>query len=186
PVRPGAAVQAGDAPEPDLPPGGPGRGGRAAGGVPPVPEPARRRGARGALPGGPGGAAGRGPGGPPLVLAGPQSFLAAIPTVGWLGGRLSGRGLGLAYDDFGVGQSRLAALAQVPPDYVKLDQTLVQGLPHSRPLRELVRALGQVCAEVGSRLIAKGVQTEEEAAHALELGCRLGQGFLFGRPAPAA
>jgi EAL domain-containing protein (putative c-di-GMP-specific phosphodiesterase class I) len=92
--------------------------------------------------------------------------------------------IGLAFDDFGVGQSRLTALAQVKVEYVKLDRTLVRSLPSSQPLRELMRTVGQVCAGQGTQVIAEGVETEEEAEVSCELGCTLAQGYLFGRPQP--
>jgi EAL domain-containing protein (putative c-di-GMP-specific phosphodiesterase class I) len=105
-------------------------------------------------------------------------------TLGRLQARLREMGIGLAFDDFGVGQTRLAALAQLQVDYVKLDRTLVQNLPHSATLRELVQALARVCAGQGTQMLAEGVETEEEAKVACDLGCTLGQGYLFGCPRP--
>jgi EAL domain-containing protein (putative c-di-GMP-specific phosphodiesterase class I) len=99
--------------------------------------------------------------------------------------RLVVLGVGLAYDDFGAGQARLSELADAPPDYLKLDKTLIHG-PHQAPARqELVRALVRVGADLGIRLIAEGVEAEEEAAVCLRLGCEFGQGYYFGRPQPA-
>ncbi|MFO0844996.1 MAG: EAL domain-containing protein [Gemmataceae bacterium] len=114
-----------------------------------------------------------------------EGCVADVAALGRLRGQVHEAGFRLAYDDFGVGQARLTALAQVPADYVKLDRSIVQSLPHSGPLRELVRALGRVCADVGSELLAEGVETEDEMALAQELGCRLGQGYLFAHPLPA-
>lgn len=120
-----------------------------------------------------------------LVLEVHEGFVADLPTLQYLRSQLQDLNMQLAYDDFGVGQARLTALTEVPADYVKLDITIVQGLLHSRHLRELVRALGEVCADLGTRMIAEGVESEEEAAVCLELGCQLGQGYLFARPQAA-
>jgi EAL domain-containing protein (putative c-di-GMP-specific phosphodiesterase class I) len=107
-----------------------------------------------------------------------------IPDAGVLD-RLRQGNVRLAFDDFGVGKDRLAALTQVRVDFVKFDRTIVRGLPHSAPLRELMRTLGQVCAGLGTQVLAEGVETEEEARVCLDLGCTHGQGYLFGRPQPA-
>jgi EAL domain-containing protein (putative c-di-GMP-specific phosphodiesterase class I) len=114
-----------------------------------------------------------------------EGSVADVAALRRLRDQVHGVGFRLAYDDFGVGQGRLAALAEVPADYVKLDRSIVQNLPHSRPLRDLVRALGQVCADVGTELLAEGVETEDEMLIAQELGCHLGQGYLFARPLSA-
>jgi EAL domain-containing protein (putative c-di-GMP-specific phosphodiesterase class I) len=121
-----------------------------------------------------------------LVLEIHEDLIADISVLNRLRSRLCEMDIGLAFDDFGVGQSRLAALAEVKVDYVKLDKTLVRSLPSSQPLRELMRTVGQVCAGQGTQLIAEGVETEEEAEVCCELGCTLAQGYLFGRPQPVA
>src|SRR5262249_9662283 len=120
--------------------------------------------------------------GRPLVLEVHEDFAADLATFAGLRSCLGELGIRLAYDDFGAGQARLATLAQVAADFVKLDRGLVQGLPHSRALRDLVQALGRICADLGSQVLAEGVESAEEAALCLELGCQLGQGYLFGRP----
>lgn len=119
-----------------------------------------------------------------LVLEVHEDFVAELPTLERLREQLHGLGVQLAYDDFGVGQARLRALADVPADFVKLDMTIVQGLPHSRAMRELVRALGRVCADLGTTLLAEGLETEQEVEICLQLGCVLGQGYLWGHPQP--
>src|SRR5262249_46607462 len=90
----------------------------------------------------------------------------------------------LAYDDFGAGQARLAELVQVPADFVKIDRGLVQELPASRPMRELVRAVVRVCADLNACVVAEGIETAEQADLCRELGCHVGQGYLFGAPQP--
>jgi EAL domain-containing protein (putative c-di-GMP-specific phosphodiesterase class I) len=121
-----------------------------------------------------------------VVLEVHEDFMADVPTLQKLRARLSDLGVGLAYDDFGVGQARLSALTHAPADYVKLDRSLVQTLPHSQAMRDLVRALVRVCRDLGTQVIAEGLESENEVEVSQELGCQLGQGYLFGRPKRAA
>jgi EAL domain-containing protein (putative c-di-GMP-specific phosphodiesterase class I) len=91
-------------------------------------------------------------------------------------------GIELAYDDFGVGQSRLTELAEAPPDYIKLDKSLIRDL-HLAPARqELVGALARVSTDLGIRVIAEGIEMPDEANICLRLGCHFVQGYFFGRP----
>jgi len=91
--------------------------------------------------------------------------------------------LELAYDDFGAGQARLNELIETPPDYLKLDKTLVHGLDVSGARREMVAALVKVAKGLGVLTIAEGIETEAIADVCRELGCDLGQGYFFGVPA---
>jgi EAL domain-containing protein (putative c-di-GMP-specific phosphodiesterase class I) len=89
----------------------------------------------------------------------------------------------LAFDDFGVGQARIAELAAISPQCVKFDRTLIANIDQAtlervRVVRCLVRALN----EVQITPLAEGVETEGEAAACRDLGFQLAQGFYFGRP----
>ncbi|MCC6872944.1 MAG: EAL domain-containing protein [Sandaracinaceae bacterium] len=95
------------------------------------------------------------------------------------------RKIGLAYDDFGAGQSRLMELVEVPPDYIKLDMALVRDIDRSPKRQELVRALVSVMRDLGIEVLAEGIEREEEAHACRALGCELGQGYFYGRPVPA-
>ncbi len=94
-------------------------------------------------------------------------------------------GLGLAFDDFGVGQSRFAELAEAPPDLVKLHLTLVRDVHRSPERQKLLRTFICGARDLGITVLAEGVETAEEADVCADLGCRLAQGFYFGRPRPA-
>lgn len=93
----------------------------------------------------------------------------------------------LAYDDFGAGRSRINELIEVPPDYLKFDETLIRNI-HRAPSakRKLLRALLRMCRESAIQTLAEGVETEDEAHALRELGFDLGQGYLFGKPKPVA
>ena len=91
----------------------------------------------------------------------------------------------MAFDDFGAGQSRLLAMAEVPPDYIKFDMSFVREL-HLAPQRrrEILLSLVQLTRDSGIQPIAEGIETEEEEAACLEVGFDLAQGYRLGLPLP--
>jgi EAL domain-containing protein (putative c-di-GMP-specific phosphodiesterase class I) len=95
------------------------------------------------------------------------------------------RGLGLkvAIDDFGAGYSGLNLLANFQPDQIKLDLTLVRDIESHGPRQAIVRAVGQVCNDLGIDVIAEGVETEGEYTWLATEGVRLFQGYLLAKPA---
>ena len=95
------------------------------------------------------------------------------------------RGLGLkvAIDDFGSGYSGLNLLTDFQPDQIKLDMKLVRGIEHHGPRQAIVRAIDQVCRDLGIDVIAEGVETVEEYAWLANAGVQLFQGYLFAKPA---
>jgi EAL domain-containing protein (putative c-di-GMP-specific phosphodiesterase class I) len=94
-------------------------------------------------------------------------------------------GVLLAYDDFGAGQARIAELTEVPPDFLKLNINLIRDIHLSQPRQRLLRTINRVARDLGVRIIAEGIESEDEARICKELGCELGQGYLFGHPSPA-
>ena len=101
-----------------------------------------------------------------------------------LRGTLHALNIQLAYDDFGAGHSRINELIEVPPDYLKFDETLIRDIDRAPTKRKLLRALVHLCRESGIQTLAEGVETRREACALLELGFDLGQGYLYGRPRP--
>ena len=94
-----------------------------------------------------------------------------------------GQGLNVAIDDFGAGYSGLNLLADFQPDLVKLDMKLVRGIERHGPRQAIVRAIIQVCYDLGIDVIAEGVETVEEYYWLNNAGVRLYQGYLFAKPA---
>jgi EAL domain-containing protein (putative c-di-GMP-specific phosphodiesterase class I) len=90
----------------------------------------------------------------------------------------------LAFDDFGVGQTRLMELAEMPPDFIKLDMSLIRGIDVAEQRKDMVEILCRLIKERGVRVIAEGIETLEEARVCQSIGCQFGQGYLFGRPEP--
>lgn len=95
-------------------------------------------------------------------------------------------GLRVAYDDFGTGQARLLELAESPPDFVKLDMSLIRELHLNASRQNLVRAITRASLDLGVAVIAEGIETHQEAEVCQSLGCGFGQGFFFGRPRSAS
>lgn len=94
--------------------------------------------------------------------------------------------IGLAYDDFGAGQSRLNELAQSPPDYLKFDISLIRDIDAAKPQRQQVLAsLVQMARDLGIVSLAEGVETQAEVETLRPMGFELAQGFFFGKPAAA-
>src|SRR5690606_7521008 len=97
------------------------------------------------------------------------------------------RGIHALLDDFGTGFSALSYLHRFPIHALKIDQSFVAGLGddlHPESLA-LVRAILALAGTLGIDSIGEGVETEGQATILRQLGCTMGQGFLFGRPLPA-
>ena len=99
--------------------------------------------------------------------------------------RLSELDVGLAYDDFGAGQSRLLELADTPPDVIKFDMHLIRGLPNVPAERlRMLESLVAIVRDLRVISLAEGIETAEEASTCRDLGFELAQGYFFGRPSP--
>lgn len=92
----------------------------------------------------------------------------------------------MAYDDFGAGQARFIELVEVPPDILKFDMTLVQGIHAAGPQRQkLLASLVQMAHDLGIVTLAEGVECAEEAEACTQIGFELVQGYFYGKPASA-
>lgn len=98
---------------------------------------------------------------------------------------LRDHGFGIEMDDFGVGESSLAMLADVPVDVIKLDRTFLISAEQNPRHVEVIRCIIQMARTLDIGIIAEGVETPEQAQLLLSLGCNHAQGFLYGRPQPA-
>src|SRR4051794_18371534 len=92
------------------------------------------------------------------------------------------RGALLALDDTGAGWSGLRQVAELRPDIVKLDRSLVSDVDSDQVKQALVELVGQFVSRLGSRLLVEGVERFEELDAVQRLGVPLAQGWLLGRP----
>jgi len=100
-------------------------------------------------------------------------------------GFLSGLGVRFSIDDFGTGYSSLSYLKTLPIHELKIDRSFVQDAPHNPGDAALVAAMLSVASLMQLRVVAEGVETEEQAAVFRRHPGALMQGYLFGRPEPA-
>ena len=96
--------------------------------------------------------------------------------------RLHEAGVRIALDDFGTGYSSLTWLTHFPVDVVKIDRTFTADLGVDQRKTAVVAAMVSVSHQLGLSVVAEGVETEQQRALLLGLGCDRGQGYLFGRP----
>jgi diguanylate cyclase (GGDEF)-like protein/PAS domain S-box-containing protein len=95
-------------------------------------------------------------------------------------------GAQVAIDDFGSGYSSLTRLRELPVSVLKLDRTFLVDVPNRREATAVVTAVIELAAALDMAAVAEGVETEAQRAFLVDRGCPLAQGFLLGRPAPAA
>jgi PAS domain S-box-containing protein len=100
--------------------------------------------------------------------------------------RLAALGIGIAIDDFGTGWASLTYLKQFPVHALKIDQTFVAGVDHNAEDAAIARSIISLGAELDLLVIAEGIETANQRSVLQQLGCTIGQGYLFGRPVPAA
>jgi len=99
---------------------------------------------------------------------------------------LNALGVHLVLDDFGTGTSTLSRIGTIPVFALKIDQSFVQGLGRDANAAPVVRAITTLAEGMGISCVAEGVETGAQRSELIDLGCRFGQGFLFGAPLPAA
>jgi EAL domain-containing protein (putative c-di-GMP-specific phosphodiesterase class I)/GGDEF domain-containing protein len=98
---------------------------------------------------------------------------------------IAGSGVRLAIDDFGTGYSGLSYLQRLPAQTVKIDQSFIRGLATEKGNRAVVRATVSLCHDLGFRVVAEGVETQEALDLVAAAGCDEAQGYVFGQPLSA-
>jgi len=95
-------------------------------------------------------------------------------------------GAKVALDDTGTGFASLSLLLEVAPEFIKLDRVMTRDIDSDPVRRALARALVVFGKEVGSEVIAEGIETAAELAVLIDLGIAYGQGFHLARPGSLA
>lgn len=114
-----------------------------------------------------------------LMMASPEHSREVLST-------LQSLGITTAIDDFGTGYSSLAYLKLLPINSLKIDRTFISDLPHDPRDVAITKTIVELGHALGFKIIAEGVETEEQNRFLREIGCDQGQGYLYGRPMPAA
>lgn len=91
-------------------------------------------------------------------------------------------GVGISVDDFGTGHSSLAYLKRLPLDKIKIDRSFVQDVLVSEDDATIVRTVIQLGHNLGLKVLAEGVETEQQQERLIEWRCDEGQGYLYSRP----
>ncbi|HSI39065.1 MAG TPA: EAL domain-containing protein [Xanthobacteraceae bacterium] len=94
-------------------------------------------------------------------------------------------GVGLSMDDFGTGYSSLSMLARMPISELKIDQSFMRELEGDRNTQAVVTTITRIGEILGMKVVCEGIETESQLALLRALGCPVGQGYVFSRPAAA-
>ena len=99
---------------------------------------------------------------------------------------MRGEGIPLYIDDFGTGYSSLAYLQKLPVECIKIDQSFVRDMSRNKEAAVIVKSTIDLAHELGRKVVAEGVETQEDWDRLAQLGCDVAQGYFIARPMPAA
>ena len=99
--------------------------------------------------------------------------------------QLQEMGVGIAMDDFGTGHSSLNYISVLPISVIKIDQSFVQNCAKRETDALILAAIVAMGKALGLKVLAEGVETEEQARVLRDQGCDEVQGFLYSRPITA-
>lgn len=91
-------------------------------------------------------------------------------------------GICIAMDDFGVGYSSLSYLRQYPFDVLKIDRSFIHDITEDIKNRELINAAIAMAYSLKIKVVAEGIETQEQPSYLKQLGCDYGQGYFFSKP----
>lgn len=94
-------------------------------------------------------------------------------------------GVKLSIDDFGTGMSSLAYIKQLEVDYIKIDRSFIINIDKDIADEAIVMSILLLCQKLNREVIIEGIETQEQKDKLISLGCKLAQGYYFGKPMPA-
>ena len=100
--------------------------------------------------------------------------------------KLKSLGIRLSVDDFGTGYSGLSYLSQLPVDGLKIDQRFVRDIGNGHQAKAIIKGIIGMALNMGLKVTAEGVESQEQALFLRDLGCHEGQGYLYSKPLPSA
>jgi len=112
------------------------------------------------------------------MMINPEASIEAVHSLRELGTCIS-------IDDFGTGYSSLAYLERLPLDELKIDKSFVRQVASNEHDQKIVRAIIDLAHTFGMHVVAEGIEVQEAENLLLELGCDIGQGYLYSRPVTA-
>jgi len=115
-----------------------------------------------------------------------EAAMTDIADLGPLLDDIHRQGLRLAIDDFGTGYSSLGRLSRLRPSMIKIDRSFVKDLPGDRDAGVLVETMITMAQKLGIQCLAEGIETEAQLRFLRDVGCPLGQGYLYSRPLPVS
>ncbi len=119
----------------------------------------------------------------PLTIEIHEAAITDIAALAVLRKQLDDLNIGLAFDDFGAGQARIAELAEIRPDHLKFDRRIITRLDQADTSRKrFVQSLIHAVQDLGILALAEGIETEGEFEVCKDMGFETAQGFYFGRP----
>ena len=98
--------------------------------------------------------------------------------------RLRALGVGISLDDFGTGYSSLSYLQKMPIDALKLDKSFLQDVGASRSAVALIKGVISLAHSLNLRVVAEGIESDEQLNAVRDMGCDEAQGFLLGMAEP--
>ncbi len=97
---------------------------------------------------------------------------------------LTNQGLKFAIDDFGTGYSSLSRLRSLPINLIKIDQSFVKDIYHSKDDFEIVQSITMLAKSLGKEVLAEGIEDEKCLSKIKQLDINKGQGYFFSKPMP--
>ena len=121
-----------------------------------------------------------------LVVEIPDSAVRSTPEFRELVTRLRDSQLELAYDGYASGQAQITEHKEIAPDFLKFEPSLFKSIHWSKDRQRQVQLIVRASRDIGSAVIATGIDSDADMKVCLDLGCTFAQGTLFGNPQPGS